>query len=92
MNTHLFNMDAMLVLGHEERYGHLKFAYGTFDLCLDEENEIVKVLVEWCNENCIGDHTIFDTHASYTGQGVQDVTVIAFEEESDAVGFKLRWL
>ena len=87
MNLHIFNIDGLLE--RKEYYGHLTFAYGTFDLDTfsDECIEIVK----WCKENCLEKYDIFDTFASYIGQGVMDVTVIGFVDKADAMAFKLRW-
>lgn len=90
MRLHIFNMN--ILLEHEDRYGHLKFAFGTFDLDTLIEAEFVREMMFWCRDNCSGQCEIFDTYASYTTKGVKDVTVIAFKEEADAMAFKLRWM
>ena len=77
----------------KQRFRHLMFAYGTFDFddgYVQKEYSLYDI-EEWLLENHIGEYSILYTFASYMEEGIKDVTVFAFEEEADAMAFKLRW-
>ena len=57
-------------------------------------NEYVQPHIEWCRNNIDGHWMIEPPHATKIKHGTEINLnyTFAFEEESDAIAFKLRWL
>lgn len=65
--------------------------HGGFGSC---SYEYVQPHIEWCKNNIDGHWTITPPHKIKTKYGIEFNLnyTFAFEEESDAMAFKLRWM